>query len=26
MACRYGQGYYYAKPMAAADSEKYLLK
>lgn len=26
MACRYGQGYYYAKPMAATDSEQYLLK
>ncbi|TWX52998.1 sensor domain-containing phosphodiesterase [Colwellia hornerae] len=26
MACRYGQGYYYAKPMAAVDTEKYLLK
>jgi len=26
MACRYGQGYYYAKPMPAAETEEYLLR
>jgi len=26
MACRYGQGYYYAKPMPAVETESYLLK
>ncbi|MBA6257928.1 MULTISPECIES: EAL domain-containing protein [unclassified Colwellia] len=26
MACRFGQGYYYAKPMPATETEAYLLK
>jgi EAL domain-containing protein (putative c-di-GMP-specific phosphodiesterase class I) len=26
MACMYGQGYYYAKPMPANEAENYLLK